>query len=167
MIAFSSVSVLLLLFLLFSERILDNRQISGQIDELVPLGGQSDNQSAGIRGAAAVHAARDTCTDGQPLKQSCHPDTVFRFGIVSALQRGQELFSKVEDEFILKEADVVKASYPNPNLRFPTPKPERREYFWELYRKHDFDTVMKIYNRKLFVSRIKKNINRIKGMIKK
>ncbi len=82
-------------------------------------------------------------------------------------QRGKELFAKVEDKFILREADVVKASYPNPNLRFPTPRPKNREYFWSLYRKYDFDKVMRIYYWKMFVTRVKKNLNRIKNMIKK
>lgn len=82
-------------------------------------------------------------------------------------EKGEELFSKVEDMFILKDADVVKASYPNPNLRFPTPKPNNREYFWSLYKQYDFDKVMKTYSRKIFVSRVKKNLNRIKSLIKK
>ncbi len=81
-------------------------------------------------------------------------------------QKGQELFSKIENNFILKDTNFVKASFPNPNLRFPTPKPAKREYFWELYRKYDFDTVMKIYDRKILVTRIKKNINKIKRLIK-
>lgn len=82
-------------------------------------------------------------------------------------QKGEELFDKISENFILKEADVVKASFPNPNLRFPTPRPKRREYFWELYKTYDFDKVMKIYNRKIFKSRVKKNLRKIKRIIKK
>lgn len=82
-------------------------------------------------------------------------------------KKGEELFDKISENFILKEADVVKASYPNPNLRFPTPRPKRREYFWELYKTYDFDKVMKIYNRKIFKSRVKKNLKKIKRIIKK
>ena len=99
-----------------------------------------------------------------------HKDFVDKIGCSLFLintERGQDLFSKVENEFILRDADVVKASYPNPNLRFPTPKPENRDYFWSLYKKYDFDTVMKIYNRKLFASRVKKNLNKVKHLIKK
>lgn len=99
-----------------------------------------------------------------------HKDLVDKIGCSLFLvntKRGKELFSKVEDEFLLRDTDVVKASYPNPNLRFPTPKPENRDYFWSLYRKYDFDKVMKIYNRKLFKSRVKKNLNKIKRIIKK
>lgn len=80
-------------------------------------------------------------------------------------KRGEELFDKISHNFILKDADVVKASFPNPNLRFATPLPKNREYFWKLYRTYDFDKVMKIYNRKIFKSRVKKNLNRIKRII--
>ena len=38
----------------------------------------------------------------------------------------------------------------------PTTKPKKREYFWDLYKKYDFDKVMKIYNRKIFVTRVKR-----------
>ena len=82
-------------------------------------------------------------------------------------KKGEELFDKISENFILKEADVVKASYPNPNLRFPTPRPKRREYFWELYKNYDFDKVMQIYNRKIFMTRVKKNLRKIKRIIKK
>lgn len=82
-------------------------------------------------------------------------------------KRGEELFDKISHNFILKDADVVKASFPNPNLRFATPLPKNREYFWKLYRTYDFDKVMKIYNRKIFKSRVKKNLNRIKRIIAK
>ncbi len=99
-----------------------------------------------------------------------HKDFVDKIGCSLFLvntKRGKELFSEVKDEFILRDADVVKASYPNPNLRFPTPKPENRDYFWSLYKQYDFDKVMKIYNRKLFWSRVKKNLNKIKRIILK
>lgn len=99
-----------------------------------------------------------------------HKDFVDKTGCSLFLintKKGEELFKKIEDNFILKDADVVKASYPNPNLRFPTPRPDNRDYFWSLYRKYDFDTVMKIYNRKLFASRVKKNFRKIKSIIKK
>lgn len=82
-------------------------------------------------------------------------------------KKGQDIFDKIKDDFILRDADVVKASYPNPNLRFPTAEPQNRDYFWQLHSKYAFDKVMTIYYLRLFVSRVKKRLNRVINMIKK
>ncbi len=117
--------------------------------------------------ASLDRVADFTLGDFWGLKRQ-HKDFVDKIGCSLFLintERGKELFSKIEDKFILRETNVVKASYPNPNLRFPTPRPVNREYFWSLYRKYDFDKVMRIYNRKLFVSRVRNKLKKIKNMI--
>lgn len=77
-------------------------------------------------------------------------------------ERGNDLFSKIENNFILKEADVVKAAKSNPNLRHPTYLPENRDYFWNLYKNNSFDSVMRIYSRKIFISRVKRKLNKLR-----
>lgn len=79
-------------------------------------------------------------------------------------EKGEKLFSKVNNDIDFISCDIDKSSQPNPNLSAPTLCPNNREDFWNIYYKNGFEYAMKKYYEK---EKRRKNRNRVSDKIKK
>ena len=73
-------------------------------------------------------------------------------------QKGIELFEQVMDNADCREVQIENCTKANPNLRRQTEKPADRDVFWQTYYKKGFDKTLSIYNRKIFISKVKKKL---------
>ena len=73
-------------------------------------------------------------------------------------QKGMELFEQVKDSADYREVQIENCTKANPNLRRQTEKPDDRDVFWQTYYQKGFDKTLSIYNRKIFISKLKKKL---------